>query len=103
MGRLDDFRERLKRLDDLVKRLPRWLEYVSLAVIVVVVGTATGHSFETTASNAAFLVSLLGVFNPVKWLNHRRQLRLTANTPVVEDPEDRERLSTRESARSPRP
>jgi hypothetical protein len=100
MGHLDDFRERLRRLDDLAKRLPLWLEYVSLAVIVVVVGAASGHSFETTTSNAAFVVILFGVFNTIKWLSHHRQLRLTANTPVVED---RERPSTRESARSPRP
>ncbi len=102
MRRLDDFRERLQRLNNFVEGQPRWREYVALFVIVVVVGTATGHSFETTTSNAAFLVVLLGVFNTVKWLNHRRQLRLTANTPV-EHSENCERPPTRKSARSPRP
>ncbi len=87
MRRVDDFLERLHRFDGFVKRQPRWLEYVAVIFIVVVVGTATGHSFETTTGNAAFFVLLLGIFNTVKWLSRRRELRLTANTPV-ERPEN---------------
>lgn len=87
MGRLDNLRKRLKRIEDFVARLPRWLEYVALTFIVVVVGTVTGHSSETMARNATVVVILLSIGNTVKWLSHRRQLR----------------LSMRESARSPRP
>jgi uncharacterized membrane protein len=95
MWRLDDFLERLERLDAFAQRQPRWRWYVAFVVMAVVVGTASGHSFETASGNAAFDVILFGTVDAIHVLSRRRRLRLIAGESV-------EDLSTGESAPTPR-
>jgi hypothetical protein len=58
--------------------------------MAVVVGTASGHSFETASGNAAFDVILFGTVDAIHVLSRRRRLRLIASESV-------EDLSTGES------
>jgi hypothetical protein len=87
---MDDLLDRLKRLNDFAERQPRWRGYAAAALLMVVVGTATGHSFGTNFGNAVVLVIVFGVVDTVYWVGRRRQTR-DAHVPA------------RESARSPRP
>jgi hypothetical protein len=81
MRLLYDCLQRLRRIDAFVERQPLWRQYAAIFVIAAVTGIATGHSFETTASNTLFVVVLFTVYNTARWLSRRRQLRQAANTP----------------------
>jgi predicted Na+-dependent transporter len=82
MRLLDPILDRWQRFGDFVERMPWWLEYSSLVVILLVVATAAGHSLETTINNMVSFFLFLGVVNAIRWLTRSRQRSPAGSTPA---------------------
>jgi hypothetical protein len=65
----------MERVRDFVERQPLWRFYGFVIVLAIVVGTARGHSVETSIDNVLFVVIVLAIGDSIRWLSRRRRSR----------------------------